>query len=624
MDSDHKLKRSQALVLSPGEDLLLSELLTTGAYDSFFLPQAKALLAKLKQHDIQQLLEVKANAKDCGIFGKDFDDLVAQSLHGQSVAPENTASVWDKAVPATQFVQQRDEEHHSLVSDLVYPGAITILAAPRGTGKSMVALAIAVAEATGGVFRDESLAKRRILLVDRDNPPHIVRERLRNWGVANADNLMVLTRNDAPSLLEPKVWASFPANDYDVIIIDSLGAATEGVSEKEGKQTQQFLATLKDLAHRSPAILILDNTNKAATSYRGRGEKADAIDVLYEVRDITGWIPPQGDAWWEQLPEAGDHAWQTRASRRKGQTIIRLAFIPSKFRLGVEPEPFALEIDMSRTPWTLVDITDRIAKLGEEAAIQERQEKRRLFEQAATTLVTELRNYSQDDPMLKSDAETFLQGQGLIRKEARNLLQHGYNGEKWTLQAIPNRKGSPIGVYPMGGYSGEEGNGKNNVSPKSPQYSLPSGNPISADKQPCGGKNDTPLITSNDTDFQTVDSRRVDITARQKSDALNPSNGADFRDGDLFSPTESPQLGFEDDDSFGFEVRDDASLGDDCSDYSPITSDAAEPDSLSATCVALAEPEPDARISRDPCLHIDRFLNEKRSWSECPDCGAIL
>ena len=37
-------------------------------------------------------------------------------------------------------------------------------------------------------------------------------------------------------------------------------AASEGVSEREGKQTQQFLATLKDLAHRGPAILILDNT----------------------------------------------------------------------------------------------------------------------------------------------------------------------------------------------------------------------------------------------------------------------------------------------------------------------------------------------------------------------------
>jgi len=30
-----------------------------------------------------------------------------------------------------------------------------------------------------------------------------------------------------------------------VLIIDSIGAATEGVSEKEGKQTQQYLATLK-------------------------------------------------------------------------------------------------------------------------------------------------------------------------------------------------------------------------------------------------------------------------------------------------------------------------------------------------------------------------------------------
>jgi hypothetical protein len=143
-----------------------------------------------------------------------------------------------------------------------------------------------------------------VLYVDRDNPPRLIRDRLRCIGVAGAENLRLLTRVDAPPLTDRNAWLALPWQDYDVIIVDSLGAATEGVSEKEGKQTQQFLATLKDLVQRGLALVALDNTIKAGTHYRGRGEKADAIDILYECRDVTNWTPTT-EAWWEALPEAG-------------------------------------------------------------------------------------------------------------------------------------------------------------------------------------------------------------------------------------------------------------------------------------------------------------------------------
>jgi hypothetical protein len=274
------------------------------------------------------------------------------------------ATPWDKAVPVAAFCQQEDTAVQSFVDDLIYPGAITILAAPRGTGKSM---ALALAAAADGFFRDQLLHSRRVLLVDRDNSPAIVRDRLRGWGIEDAGSLHILTRDSAPSLRDHRAWRAFPANRYDVVIVDSLGSATEGVSEKEGREAQQVLATLKDLALRGPSILLLDNTNKAGASYRGRGEKADAVDVLYEIRDVTRWTPKQAEAWWEEIPEAGDHAWKDRAKRRQGQTQIRLAFVPSKFRLGVELQPFALELDLSRRPYTLVDVTEKLTTQTQEA-----------------------------------------------------------------------------------------------------------------------------------------------------------------------------------------------------------------------------------------------------------------
>src|SRR6185436_525499 len=150
---------------------------------------------------------------------------------------------------------------------------------------------------------------------DRDNPDSWVKKRLRSWGAIEAHNLRVLTRQHAPDLKNKEVWATFPVEDYDVLIIDSVGASTEGVTEKEGKQTTEILATILDLARKGLAILLLTNCTKDALSLKGRGEWSDRADIIYEVRDATGFTPSGKKPWWQELPEAGEAAWADRAAR---------------------------------------------------------------------------------------------------------------------------------------------------------------------------------------------------------------------------------------------------------------------------------------------------------------------
>src|SRR5262249_23918678 len=159
-----------------------------------------------------------------------------------------------------------------------------------------------------------------------------------------------------------RAWDDFPAEDHDVLIIDSIGAFTEGVSEKEGKQTQEFVALLKDLAVRGLAILALANTNKAGTNIRGRGEQMNGVDVIYEARNVTGWTPEDGATWWESLPEAGEHTWQQNTTRQLQGGALRMAFVPTKGRLGTLPEPFVLEMDTTTTPWSMRDVTGLITQ----------------------------------------------------------------------------------------------------------------------------------------------------------------------------------------------------------------------------------------------------------------------
>src|SRR5947209_3493389 len=86
-----------------------------------------------------------------------------------------TTDVWDNAITAQEFLQQSDTDLPATVKDLVVPGCITIVAAPRASGKTLVALYLGVALATGGMFRGERLNPKRVLLVDRDNPPALSR-----------------------------------------------------------------------------------------------------------------------------------------------------------------------------------------------------------------------------------------------------------------------------------------------------------------------------------------------------------------------------------------------------------------------------------------------------------------
>ena len=235
------------------------------------------------------------------------------------------------------------------------------------------------------------------------------------------------------------------------MIVDSLSAFTEGVSEKEGRQTQEFLAVLKNLAAQDLAILVLAKTNKAGTNIRGRGEQSDAVDIVYEARNMTGWEPTHGPCWWESLPEAGEQAWQHNTSRRVQGGALRIGFVPTKFRLATMPQPFVLEMNTTTTPWGMRDVTAAITQAGVQAVQAHRTAERQKLDTAAWALVAALRSAPPRARCSRREAEDFLRRRGLEVRQARNLLDNGYNRDVhpdglWVLREIPGTRGNPTGV----------------------------------------------------------------------------------------------------------------------------------------------------------------------------------
>jgi len=357
-----------------------------------------------------------------------------------------------------------------LYEGMIAKGAITEIFSPRGLGKSLWATYAAVLLAR---------KRLRVMLIDRDNPRRTLRERLRAFGATpELTTLKFLSREDAPPLTNASDWAEFPYLEYDVIILDALDSAAEGVGEQDSAKPSKAIAPLLDIARREhgPAVLVLGNCVRTAARSRGSGVVEDRADIVFEVRDATDFHPSGKKPWIEELPPGGADHWVSRASRRNRREKYRLAFIATKFRIGEEPDPFVLEIDLTTEPWSVRVVTDEVDAEG--CAEREQQAKARseAIKHAREALVAEiLRRQTHDEPvMLKQDAVSFLMNSGLTRDAARKLLDDSQGA--WELRKIEGPKGHPVGVFLLP-HTGENNNGGRNIpcpnSSVSQQVTLP-------------------------------------------------------------------------------------------------------------------------------------------------------
>ncbi|MDA2934407.1 helicase RepA family protein, partial [Acidobacteria bacterium AH-259-D05] len=297
-------------------------------------------------------------------------------------------------------------------------------------------------------------------------------------------------------LTDAAAWSTFPFHDYELVIIDSLDATAEGVGEQDSRQPSKAIAPILDIAHRAdgPAILVLGNTIKSAQHSRGSGVVEDRADIVFEVRDATDLQPSGTKDWWLELPPSGAEEWAKRASRRKKRDRYKLAFVPSKFRVGEEPEPFLLEVDLSGTPWGLQDVTDAILQQGKEALNRKQQEHEARLASAAEELIGEVEAAAQLEKtfIAEQDGVPFLMECGLKRKEARQLIKDR-NGVSWRIETLKKERGRPRVLVPLTHLQGDvlKGTAAENEDPENPLFKGVSDPPLYAAPMDTGRRKTT-------------------------------------------------------------------------------------------------------------------------------------
>jgi hypothetical protein len=274
-----------------------------------------------------------------------------------------------------------------------------------------------------------------------------------------------------------------------------------------------MLATMLDFIHKGPGVVALTNCTKDALNTRGRGEWQDRVDIQYEVRDATAFTPSGKKDWWQELPESGESAWADRAARRKSRIDYRLAFIPSKFRLGAQPEPFCLEVRLRKDEvWTLDDVTKDLIEAGENTVKEALRQKEEREEKALKALAEVVEAHAADKTMLKTEAQNYLHDEMKITRDRARELVDAKNGTLWNIRDVGG-KGNRKGLFSVG---------KDVTAAKMNHEGK-----MAADRAQSGPQECDLRRFSEDNGFSdTLFSRRREFTGPEEDAESNP-NGAD-------------------------------------------------------------------------------------------------
>jgi RecA-family ATPase len=184
-----------------------------------------------------------------------------------------------------------EDEQEFLVEGFLPEACVTMLTSESGSGKSMLALDIAVRVAKGEPFAGRRTRQHPVLYFDRENPRACVLKRLRMFG-ATPDlepQLQVCglwCLEEPPAANDSRLIELVQSMDpKPLIVIDSL-IEWLTASENDAVETLAVMDHFRRLAGLGATVLVLHHAGKAETAgeYRGSSSIKAAVDVAYKMK----------------------------------------------------------------------------------------------------------------------------------------------------------------------------------------------------------------------------------------------------------------------------------------------------------------------------------------------------
>jgi putative DNA primase/helicase len=181
-----------------------------------------------------------------------------------------------------------------------------MLYAPRGIGKTHVALGVAYAVASGGAFlRWRAPEARRVLVIDGEMPAVALKERLAKIAAMGdkeppeASYLRILSSDlhpdGLPDLSDPASHGLFNAviGDAELIIVDNLSTLCRSGRENEAESWSHVQAWALAMRRIGKSVLFVHHAGKGG-SQRGTSRREDVLDTVVSLKRPEGYNAGQG------------------------------------------------------------------------------------------------------------------------------------------------------------------------------------------------------------------------------------------------------------------------------------------------------------------------------------------
>jgi len=214
-----------------------------------------------------------------------------------------------RAINYDNFLERQLPPRQTLLAPWLPMRGLAMIHAPRGIGKTHIALGTAWAVAAGtGFLRwkvPEDVGTHRVLLLDGEMPGVLLQERLSRVVKASGEKPPLpeylrisaadLYRDGLPDLASPdaqQFYADVIA-DADLVIVDNLSTLCRGLKENEADSWTPVQNWLLAQRRANKSVLVIHHGGKSGMQ-RGTSRKEDVLDTVIGLRKPPDYQADQG------------------------------------------------------------------------------------------------------------------------------------------------------------------------------------------------------------------------------------------------------------------------------------------------------------------------------------------
>lgn len=174
-----------------------------------------------------------------------------------------------------------------LVKGVFPESELILITGLPGSFKSFLAEYLAAAVSEGRDFLGRRTKRRRVLILDRDNPLHIIAERRRILNLAEGEYFKIWgtwVDGSPPDIDDPRL-EQFARDHRPLIIFDSLVRFHDG-DENSSKDMATVMAKLRKLVTLGATVIVLHHSPKSSAGesrYRGSSDIHASVDVAFNL-----------------------------------------------------------------------------------------------------------------------------------------------------------------------------------------------------------------------------------------------------------------------------------------------------------------------------------------------------